>query len=273
MIKKNMWLILLLVFSAGLFSCRESNRKIVAIRLGDTALIVTEKDSVFLQNFTGDISPVKKKTTESQITKMMVQVDSLKASQKMESDENTNQKINGFTINFNECTVVFDGIAAHALNETQNERESQSVSYLKDAGSFLETKLEISSLTDLSVEQRLFVKLGIEYNGETIVLSELGKFITQWYPLAGKNNRFVSVSSNSLQYDNTDAAKIKSALDKELKKKKKNKDDIQAWMNAVKQTKSYTDAPCVLVPTSSQWRLIGKKDGRSIRKLIQFDIP
>lgn len=257
-------------------ACKENNKNGVEIKLGDSTLIVTENDSVYLQNFTEDISPSKKKSTESQITKMMVQVDSLNTSKKIEEEaaaSQGDQKLSGFTINFNECSIIFDGIAAHALNETQNERTSQSVSYLKDGGSFLETKLEINSLTDLRVEQRLFVKLAVINGDETIVLNDLPKFITQWYSLAGKNNRFVSVGSNSLQFDNVDAAKIKNALDKELKKKKKSKEEIQTWMRAIAQTKSYSDAPCTLIPSSSQWRIIGKADGRGVRKLIQFDIP
>ncbi|MBK7690810.1 MAG: hypothetical protein IPJ31_06735 [Bacteroidetes bacterium] len=271
--KKMLSLLLSVAMIFSLCQCKEGEKSSIPIRLGDSTLIVTEKDSAYLQNFTNDIAPAKKKSSESQITKMMVQVDSLKASQKMENEANTAQALNGFTINFEECSVVFDGIAAHALNETQNERASHSVSYLKDAGNFLETKLEVNKLTELRAEQRLFVKLSIEYNGETMVLHDLGKFITQWYPLAGKNNRFVSVSSNSLQFDNVDATKIKNALEKELKKKKKNKDEISKWMKAIAQTKSYSDAPCALIPSSSQWRIFGKVDGKSVRKLIQFDIP
>lgn len=271
--KKSIKLLISFTLLVLLCNCKESNKTSIPIKLGDSTLIVTEHDSTYLQNFTNDIAPAKKKSSESQITKMMVQVDSLKASQKMEQETNTNQKLNGFTINFEECSVVFDGIAAHALNETQNERASQSVSYLKDAGTFLETKLEVSNLSELRAEQRLFVKLSIEYNGETMVLHDLGKFITQWYPLAGKNNRFVSVSSNSLQFDNVDATKIKNALEKELKKKRKNKEEISKWMKAIAQTKSYSDAPCALIPSSSQWRIFGKVDGKSVRKLIQFDIP
>ena len=271
--KKSVNLLMLFALLVVLCNCKESNKAGIPIKLGDSTLIVTEQDSTYLQNFTNDIAPTKKKSSESQITKMMVQVDSLKASQKMENESNTTQVLNGFTINFAECSVIFDGISAHALNETQNERASQSVSYLKDAGNFLETKLEVSKLTELRAEQRLFVKLSIEYNGETMVLNDLGKYITQWYPLAGKNNRFVSVSSNSLQFDNVDATKIKNGLERELRKKKKSKDEIKNWLKAITQTKSYTDAPCVLIPVSSQWRIFGKADGKAVRKLMQFDIP
>ena len=261
---------LLLVF---LSACKERPKNAAPIILGDSTYIVTEQDTNYLQNLTEDIAPTKKKSAESQITKMMVQVDSLKSSQKMEEASNADVKLNGFTINFSECSVIFDGITDHALNATQNERATHSVSYLKDAGSLLETQLEVSALTDIQVEQRLFVKLSVEKNGESVILNDLGKFTTPWYPLAGKNNRFVSVGTNSLLFEKTDAGKIKNALESALRKKKMSKDEIQSWMKEIAQTKAYTDAPCVLVPTSAQWRIMGKLDGKVVRKLVQFDTP
>ncbi|MCC7030145.1 MAG: hypothetical protein IT257_07565 [Chitinophagaceae bacterium] len=267
--------LLLFVVLTGVFSCKESLKNKVPIRLGDPSLIVTESDSTYLQNMTDDIAPVKKKSTVAQISQMMVQVDSLKTSQKMEAEaENETQvKLSGFTINFSECDVIFDGISAHALNATQNERASQSVSYLQDGGSFMEAKLDISNLSDVRVEERLFVKLGIENNGETLILGDLPKYITQWYNLAGKGSRFVSVGSNSLEYDKLDPAKLRAALEKELKKKKKNKEESQVWINSIAKTRSHSDSPCKLVPTSAQWRIWGTQNGKSVRKLIQFDIP
>lgn len=267
--------LLLFVVLTGVFSCKESLKNKVPIRLGDPSLIVTESDSTYLQNMTDDIAPVKKKSTVAQISQMMVQVDSLKTSQKMEAEEESGiaEKLSGFTINFEECDVLFDGISAHALNATQNERQSQSVSYLKDGGSFMEARIDISKLSDIRVEERLFVKLGIENNGETIILTDLPKYITQWYNLAGKGSRFVSVGNNSLEYDKLDPAKLRAALDKELKKKKKNKEESQVWINSIAKTRSHSDSPCKLVPTSAQWRIWGTQNGKSVRKLIQFDIP
>ncbi len=272
--KKRIFYCICFVWALTIVSCKEKQNHKVAIRLGDSTLIVTEQDSTFLQNYTNDIAPARKKSAAAEISKMMVQVDSMKTSQQMEEEAETasTSPLSGFTINFAECDVVFDGITAHALNASQNERALHSVSYLKDGGNFMETRLEISQLTELRVEERLFVKLGIEINGETLILSELPKYITQWYNLAGKGNRFVSVGNNSLEFNSIDVGKIRAALDLELKKKKKSKEEAAQWLNAVNKIKSYTDPPCKLVPTSAQWRIFGKKAGVGIRKLIQFDI-
>ena len=258
-----------------LFSC--DNNKVIKtpIKIGDTSTIVTENDSTYLQNFTEDITPSKTKSHVSEISKMMVQVDSVNTQKILEEDaeENKTTSVNGFTINFNEISVIMDGIAAHALNETQNERATNSVSYIKDAGNLLETKMLINGTNEFSVEQRFFVKLSIVHKDEEFILNDLGKYITQWYPLAGKDNLVISVGANSLQFDSFDETKLKNALDRELRKKKKRKDEMQNWFNAIAQVKTYRDAPCKLIPVSSQWRIIGKKDGKSFRKLIQLDVP
>ena len=88
------------------------------IILGDTSMIVSEYDSTYLQNQTVDISPAKTKSSERQITEMMVQVDSLKTSKKLQNETVTPERIQGFTINFSECKVVFNGMLAHALQTT-----------------------------------------------------------------------------------------------------------------------------------------------------------
>lgn len=260
------------ILSVFFFSCKEQNVDKKPIIIGDSSLIVTERDSQYLQNFTEDIEPNKKKNSEAHISQMMVQIDNLNTSKKIENEPETNEKLKGFTIHFEQCDVVFEGISAHAINLSQNERSTNSVSYLLDLGNVLETKLEVSNLSDVNVEQRIFVKLAVEQSDERYILNDLGKYSTQWFPLAGKNNRFISVGTNSLQFSEVDHEKIKNALDRELRKKKKDKQEIKRWLDLIRNTKSYNDAPCTIVPVGAQWKIIGKLNNQTVRKLIQFDI-
>ena len=262
----------LLLLSLSFAACREKgpvNRK--PIRLGDSALIVTEYDSQYLQNFTGDISPVKKASSERQIAEMMVQVDSAKTSRKLEAEAAT--PVRGFAIRFAECTVTFNGLLAHALKETQDERTLNSVAYLKDGGEFLEMNLQVEGLSEVKVEQRLSTRLFVQHDGETLLLDEPGRFLTPWYNLAGRENRFVSVGSNSLAFHPVDQKKISQSLSRALKKKRKDATETAAWMKAIASVKTYTDPPCVLRAVSAQWRITGRANGRRVQKLIQFDEP
>lgn len=269
MIRTSFLLICLVSF---LSSCENKLKNPKPIVLGDPTTIVTESDTTYLRNFTNDISPVAKKSSESQITKMMVQVDSLKNTKKLEEESNAQVPINGFTINFAECSLIFNGIYAHALNESQDERKSNSVSYLKDAGELTDMKFQVNNLTEIKAEERISVQLAIVNGDEQFVLQDLGKFTTQWYPLAGNQNTFISVGTNSLQFNSVDNRKIKLALQQELTRKKKNKAEQDKWMSLISSTNSYSEAPCKLIIRSAQWRVVGKSDGKRVQKLIQFDI-
>lgn len=255
-----------------LSSCESKLKETKPIVLGDPSTIVTESDTTYLRNFTNDISPVAKKSSESQITKMMVQVDSLKNTKKLEEETNAHAPINGFTINFAECSVVYNGLYAHALNESQDERKTNSVSYLKDAGELTDMKFQVNNLTEIKAEERITVQLAIVQGDEQFVLQDLGKFTTQWYPLAGNQNTFISAGTNSLQFTNVDNRKIKLALQQELTRKKKNKAEQDKWMSLVSSTNSYSEAPCKLIIRSAQWRIVGKVNNKRVQKLIQFDI-
>lgn len=253
-------------------SCEDKPKEIKPIVLGDTTTIVTETNDTYLQNHTEDISPTNKKSSEGQIRTMMKQVDSAKSVEKLESESNT-APLSGFTINFSECEVVFDGLSAHAIQNTQDERTSNSVAYVRDGGNMNEMSLQIKGLDEAKVEQRMFTRLILENGGEQYILNDLGKFISPWSSLVGKDNKYISLSNNSLQFFTIDHGKITNAIDRELRKKKKTRQEIEAWMKVISKTNSYMDAPCRIEMVSSQWRIIGKKNGKRVQKLIQFDIP
>ena len=254
-------------------SCKDQStpaRK--TIEMGDTSSIVTETDPAFLENKTEDISPANRKSTEGKITSMMREVDSAHSAQKLEQEGNSTP-VQGFTIHFAECDVVFEGLSAHALKNTQDERASNSVAYLHDAGNLDEIALQLNGLEDLKVEQRLFTHLLIQIDEKTYTLNDLGKFITPWATLAGKDTKFISLGNNSLQFFQVTQEKLKAAFERELRKKHLNHNAQQSLLQLLKKTRSYTDAPCKVEMVSSQWRITGKKNGKRIQKLVQIDLP
>lgn len=254
-------------------SCKEkniSNKK--PIKIGDSSLIVTEKDSLYLDNFIEDISPSSKKNAGAQARSAMKQIDSADASRKIAESVSANTSLSGFTINFAECQVILSSLNAHAINMTQNERATNSVSYVKDGGDFMGNQIQVNQLENLNVEQRFFVKLAVDLNGERYILNDLGKYTTAWSTLAMKGNVVASLAASSLQFKNVDATAIKNALDRELRKKKKTNKEINDLLKLIANTKSQSDAPCMLIPVSTQWRIQGKKDNRTVKKLIQMDV-
>lgn len=264
---------LFLPFLLSLFiigSCKNGTlREKKPIVLGDTRTIVTETDTNKLLNYTEDIS--LRKQDESQIAKMMVQVDSLKTTQKLEKTLNEGPIV-GFKIDFGDCQVVFDKLEAKEL-KPQDPTTSRSVSYLVTKGELSEIKIKVDGLNSISVSERIFTKLKVDNGSETLLLNALGRKISDWFNLAGKDNMYISAGPNSFQFNDLTNAKIKEAVTKELTTKNKKENETQAWMEAIKNTRNYTDAPCKIYVSSAQFRLKGTtKEGSNVSKLIQFDI-
>lgn len=260
----------LLFVSAIFFSCEDkmlsSGKK---IKMNDPSMIVTETDSAYLKNVVRDIS--KNEQDEGEIARIMVQVDSVKVAEELEEFAASDSSIAGFTIDFKDCKVVFENLGARELEE-QNPETSRSVSYLVTKDNLAKMKIKVLGVEKPSVKERIYTKLKVARDGEEYLLKSLGRKISDWFPLANKDNIFVSAGDNSFQFNNLTNQKLKLALDKELRAKNIKEDKIQEWMRLVKNTNDYTDAPCKLYVATAQFRLRGKTATGSINKLIQFDI-
>ena len=253
-----------------LFSCEEnSNISGQAIKMNDRSKIVTEDDSTYLKNYVRDISI--KEQDESEIARIMVQVDSVKVAEELEEFTASDSSITGFTIDFADCKIIFENLGARQLAE-QNPETNRSVSYLVTKGNLAKMKIKVIGLKEASIKERIYTKLKVAHEGEEYLLKTLGRKISDWFPLASKDNIFVGAGDNSFQFNNLTNQKLKLALDKELRAKNVKEAKIQKWMRLIQNTNDYTDAPCKLYVATAQFRLRGKTAKGSVNKLIQFDI-
>lgn len=246
------------------------------IHLGDPAGIVTETDSVYLKNFTDDISPKQVQSTESEITDMMVQVDSAKASAELEIEAEANEApavLSGLTVSFSGGSIILNGIEAHTLNRKDPDPNANSVSYVYDAGEWKELKLALNGVNDARVEQRLMTRLAINYNDESVLISSLGRFTSPWYNLPGNGKQFVSLGANSITYMAIDGAKIRQVAQADINTKKWSADKKREAIKTLQPIRSFHDKPCSVVVTSIQWRVSGIQGGKKVQKLIQLDLP
>lgn len=246
------------------------------IHLGDPAGIVTETDSTYLKNVTDDISPNQVQSSESEITDMMVQVDSAKASAALETEAETNEApavLSGLTVSFSEGSIILNGIEAHTLNRKDPDPKANSVSFVYDAGEWKEVKLGVNGLNDVRVEQRLMTRLAINYNDEPVLISSLGRYTSPWYNLPGNGKQFVSLGTNSITYMAIDGAKIKQAAQTDINAKKWSTDKKKAAIKTLQPIRSFRDKPCLVLVKSIQWRISGIHAGKKIQKLVQLDLP
>ncbi len=269
---KRFILFLLPIFLLSLLtqSCKESSvSNGASIKMGAPSLIVTETDSTYLKNTVRDIS--KKEQDEGEIARIMVQVDSVKVAEELAEFNAADSNITGFTIDFGDCKIIFENLGAKQLTE-QNAKESRSVSYLVTSGDLSKMKLKVVGLKDVTIKERIYTKLKVANQKEEYLLKTLGRKISDWFPLAGNSNIFAALGDNSFQFNNLTNQKLKLALDKELRAKNVKETKIQEWMQRIKNTTDYTDAPCKLYVSSAQFRIRGKTNKGSVNKLIQFDI-
>lgn len=246
------------------------------IHLGDPAGIVTETDSVYLKNFTDDISPKQVQSSESEITDMMVEVDSAKASAALETEAETNEApavLSGLTVSFSGGTIILNGIEAHTLNRKDPDPNANSVSYVHDAGDWKEMKLAVNGMNDVRVEQRLMTRLAVNYNDESVLVSSLGRFTSPWYNLPGNGKQFVSLGTNSITYMAVDGAKIKQAAQSDINAKKWSADKKRAAIKTLQPIRSFRDKPCTVLVTTIQWRISAIQAGKKVQKLVQLDLP
>ncbi len=239
------------------------------IRLGDESMIVTETDTNNLKNYTRDISQTEQ--DEGEIARIMVQVDSIKVSEELATFTASDSTLNGFSVEFAKCKVVFDGLGAKELT-AQNPETNRSVSYMVTSGDLAKMKLKVIGLKEVAIKERIYTKLKVANGDEEYLLKSLGRKISNWFPLAGKENVFIALGDNSFQFNDLSNAKLREALKKELLAKKKNQSEINEWMQRVKNTNDYTDAPCKLYVATAQFRISGKNEKGAVNKLIQFDI-
>lgn len=259
----------------SLLACTEKPRGgTKPILLGDPSGIVTETDSTYLKNFTNDISPKQVQSSEAEITNMMVEVDSAKASAAMEKEsEEVPLRLSGLTIPIGTAQVVLNGIEGHTLNRESPNPALRSVAYVHDAGEWKELKLGVSGLTDVRVEQRLMTRLVVTINDETILLNSLGRFTSPWYNLPGNGKQFVSLGANSINYMAVEGAKIRAAAQTDINAKKWSSSKKQEAIKTLQPIRSFHDKPCAVVVKSIQWRINGMLEGKKVQQLIQVDLP
>lgn len=244
------------------------------ILLGDPSGIVTETDSTYLKNFTNDISPKQVQSSEAEITNMMVEVDSAKASAAMDDEsEEMPVSLSGLTVPIGSAQVVLNGIEGHTLNREAPNPALRSVAYVHDAGEWKELKLGVSGLTDVRVEQRLMTRLVVTFNDETILLNSLGRFTSPWYNLPGNGKQFVSLGANSINYMAMEGGKIRAAAQTDINAKKWSSAKKQEVIKTLQSIRSFHDKPCSVVVKSIQWRISGMLEGKRVQQLIQVDLP
>lgn len=239
-----------------------SNKPII---LGDSSTIVTEHDAKYLQDFDfGDAVPMAAPSLQSEVV--------TPATDTVIEATNTVSVADGQNIAFGSVKMMFVGLNLKEIRK-QNPEKEDGLTYTLLSGQMNKNKLSISGVKQVRVRQRYQTRLSLSSDLGLVDLRDLGMYTSEWSNLPYKNGVIEMTGLDKVDFTQVNNAKIKSALDKELRKRKTNSKVLQSWMNEVKSVRNANDKPCDVILDNVQWQISGTDiKGVNFHKNIRLEL-
>lgn len=239
------------------------------IRLGDSATIVTEKDSQYLKDEVMDLTP----------SRTTIQADT--ASSKQEPAPVTaapavqEQSVPGQSISFGSSKMVLAGLETQETRK-QNPEKEDGLTYSLRSGTLGASKLYFYGVKNVTVKQRYQSRLILKSDLGSVDLQNLGLFTSGWNTVPGVQNGATATFSlnglNNMDYSEVNNTRIRNAADQELRKRRINSRTLQSWLKEIKAVRSAADEPCEIILDNVQWQVSGTDaQGKRFQKTIRID--
>lgn len=261
--------------AAGLLlsaSCgdRAGNNNRGPIRLGDSATIVTEHDSQYLKDEVMDMEPNRAARPDTASGASVPPPpppakDTVAAVQPRPEPE-----AKGEGIEFNGTRLVFSGLKLKDARRQDAARED-GLSYTLEGGDPATARLLVSGAKNVTVKQRYQSRLVLKSSLGTVDLRDLGLYTSGWNTVKGAQS-FSLNSLDKLAYSQVNNNKIKTAADRELRKRRTSSRVIQNWMKEIRKVRDAGDQPCDIILDNVQWQVSGTDaKGKTFHKTIRLD--
>lgn len=264
--------ILLLLLSLFAVACGNREKAVSGpIVMGDSSLIVTEADPLYLVDFVADV-----KLKEIAKDTLAAPADSLPAPTAPERPEAEAPAMQeGLRIPFKEITVLFPDIKVKEYRK-QDPEKTGSVSYQLTEGTVSNNQLRVmGGGTVQKVSQRYISGVVLSNQLGLLDLTSLN-YTSNWTTLKGSENSYgtTDLAPDKLEYRKIPAREIRNAVARAAKSKRLNRKDIQKWQISVDNIRSVNQPPFKIVLRSLMWKIEGKgDDGKPFVKQIRIDIP
>lgn len=273
--KNGLYIIAAIALTAGA-SCGSGSGKQTRgpIVLGDSATIVTEKDSQYLRDMVMDIQPAYDNNPEPQkpvkdtVKKQPVR-DTVTTTTKQEA------VAPGLAVEFGGTKMVLAGLDASQPRKQNADKENE-LSFSLRSGEPGKGKLVFYNAKNVTVKQRYQSRLLLKSPLGTVDLRDLGLYTSGWNTVAVSNKgNTQSFDLNALlhpAFSQVNNAKVKNAADRELRKRRAGSKAIQGWMKEIKGIRNANDKPCDIELDNIQWQVSGTDaQGKPFRKTIRID--
>jgi hypothetical protein len=245
-----------------------------AIILGDSSTIVTERDSQYLRDDILDFEPNNATETASPKADAAVKATAPAEKPREPVEQPKSTTAAGYSINFGNIKIVFEGITANDANR-QNAEKQEGLSYVVKSGKLAGAKVHIYGAKNATIRQRYQSRLVLNSKLGSVDLRNLGLYTTGWKNVnaskTGAEYVFALTDLNNIAFSNVNNAKIKNAADKELRNRRTNRRTIQSWMKEISKTRNANDSPCDIILDNLQLQVSGTgTDGKAFRKNIRM---
>jgi hypothetical protein len=253
-------------------SCKDNGSKTnKPIVLGDSATIVTETDSQYLQDFVGDINIARPVAVTPEPVKDTIVRD---------TSANVTERVaparapDGLVINFKELTVNIPAIKTK-MTKQQDPGKANGVNYELADGDLNATELVVSGGNVQKVSMRYQSTVVVKNGNMQLRLPSLNT-TTSWKPMKGNKNTFEieGLEQQNLEYVKASPAAVANAVKKAARVKRLSRSTEQKMLASVKRARSVKQKPLNVVLSSVMWKIEGKDAaGKYYVKQIRIDIP
>ena len=278
----NRWFPVIALFAAAVlfFSCKNtSSQNHGPIVLGDSSMIVTEKDPGKLQDLVADLQPTitESKDTTPAATEKAPELKTPDTAKKIVVTQPSKQQpaaeVAGLKADFKDVSILIPNLNAKQSGNPNLQNANGAV-YTYTGGNINGNLVKITG-TITKVSQRYQSVVVVKNDMGTLPLETLST-TTGWETMKGMNNiyRITGLDEKSLDYPDANRGTIQSAVKKAAQRHRMNHRKMEEWLSSLHNVRSVNQKPLTVMLRSVMWKIDGKDaNGKIFSKQIRIDFP
>ena len=269
---------------ALLGGCKSNNAKNHGpIVLGDSSMIVTEKDPKKLADLVTDLQPdippavntdsIAKAEAEKSKSQETAKDTAHKAVVVAPIENSMLPDVAGLKAEFKEVTVLIPGVSAK-ISGNANLKNSNSAVYTLLSGELDGTSIHVKGNVT-KVTQKCQSVIIVKNKLGSLPLDNLTE-TSDFEAVKGSKNVYpvTNIDESSLEYPKVNNNAIRNAVTHAANKRRMNHKKVQEWVNSVASVHSANQKPLVVTLRSVIWKIDGKDEkGKNFSKQVRIDVP
>ena len=257
---------LLLLASCDNMASRQSTGPIV---LGDSATIVTEADSQYLQDMVPDPAFDASTATPAPDTAAAAAQPTRDTVASVPPTKPTEAPApSGLAADFGDVQVVLPGVEARGGNRSL--KGASSAAFTLSGTEFSGRSIAVRGATVKRIQQRTGYSAVVEIGGKPVLLSDIGTMYSGWQSLNGKGGDY-KLAQAAAPLAKVSATTLRNAVQKASRKQRL---DRKTEQKLLASAKSLSTPPLSMQPRVFTWKIdVADAKGKSFSKEVRIDVP